>query len=62
MNEDIFAISAYGQEIYVGDEGIREIHGQYYRPGEALKFLNDESDPVNTNLPDPYQESYLKSF
>lgn len=60
MNEEVFAISAYGSEIYYGEEGIREIHGQYYRPGEALMFLKDESDPVNTNQPDPYKKTYLE--
>lgn len=60
MNEDIFAISVYGNEIYYGEEGIREIHGEYYRPGEALLFLNEESDPVNTTKVDPYHESYIK--
>lgn len=62
MFDEIFAISAYGQEIYVGEDGIREIHGQYYRPGEALMFLKDESDPVNTNQPDPYKQAYLQYF
>ena len=60
MNNEVFAISVYGNEIYYGEKGIREIHGQYYRPGEALKFLNDESDPVNTNQPDPYKQTYLE--
>lgn len=58
MDENIFAISAYGNEIYFGEEGIREIHGQYYRPGEALLFLSEESDPVNTNQPDPNIATY----
>lgn len=60
MDNNIFAISVYGNEIYYGEEGIREIHGKYYRPGEALRFLNEESDPVNTAYHDPYQESYLE--
>lgn len=59
MFEEIFAISAYGHEIYYGEEGIREIHGQYYRPGEALMFLKDESDPVDTSKEDAYKQTYL---
>lgn len=60
MDNDIFAISAYGHEIYYGEEGIREIHGQYYRLGEALRFLKEESDPVDTTKPDPYVQTYIK--
>lgn len=59
MDNNIFAISAYGHEIYYGEEGIREIHGEYYRPGEALLFLNEESDPVDTTKLDPYKQTYL---
>ena len=62
MDNNIFAISVYGNEIYYGEEGIREIHGQYYRPGEALLFLNEESDLVDTNQPDPYKQTYLQYF
>ena len=60
MDDEIFAISVYGNEIYYGEDGIREIHGQYYRPGEAPLFLNEESDPVDTTKLDPYTESYIK--
>lgn len=60
MDNDIFSISVYGNEIYYGEEGIREIHGQYYRPDEALLFLNEESDPVDTTKLDPYAERYIK--
>lgn len=60
MDNDVFAISVYGNEIYYGEDGIREIHGQYYRPGEALLFLNEESDPVDTTKLDSYAESYIK--
>lgn len=60
MNEEVFAISVYGHEIYYGEDGIREIHGEYYRPGEALLFLNEESDSVDTTKLDPYAESYIK--
>lgn len=60
MDEDIFAISVYGNEIYYGEDGIREIHGEYYRSGEALLFLKEESDPVDTTKLDPYAESYIK--
>lgn len=59
MDEDVFAISVYGNEIYYGEEGIREIHGEYYRPGEALLFLNEESDPVDTSKENPYKQTYL---
>lgn len=58
MDEDIFAISVYGNEIYYGEEGIREIHGNYYRPDEALLLLIEESDPVNTNQQDPNIATY----
>ena len=60
MDNDIFAISAYVHEIYYGEDGIREIHGQYYRPGEALLFLNEESDPVDSTKLDPYVQTYIK--
>lgn len=60
MDDEVFAISVYGNEIYYGEDGIREIHGEYYRPGEALLFLNEESDPVDTTKAEPYHESYIK--
>ncbi|SCC12786.1 hypothetical protein [Weissella bombi] len=51
-DDEIWGETIYGEEIMVGETGIREtIDGEYIKPDERERYADDSTTPVDTEEP-----------